>query len=295
MGEAAALEKDGVERDLQELLADQVHWCGEGFRLVRREWPTDIGPVDLMCRDEDDGWIAVEIKRIGTIDAVEQLTRYLERIRAGPGDGDVPRRPRRAGGQAAGAGARRVARDRLGRGRPRGAARRARAGPRALRRLIRPRGAPVAWGMASPREGDPAPDFELPGTDGPFRLSDHRGRRVLLLFYPGDNTPVCTRQFCSYRDHGRGRRRSSARSIVGISGQDLDSHAAFAAKHGLNVPLLADEDGAVAKAYGAWRPVVGTRRAVFAIDEEGVIRHRHMHALGLDYQDVDELRQALAF
>jgi len=84
MGEAAALEKDGVERDLQELLADQVHWCGEGFRLVRREWPTDIGPVDLMCRDEADAWIAVEIKRIGNIDAVEQLTRYLERIRTDP-------------------------------------------------------------------------------------------------------------------------------------------------------------------------------------------------------------------
>src|ERR671920_1187051 len=84
MGEAAALEKDGVERDLQELLADQVHWCGEGFRLVRREWPTDIGPVDLMCRDDDDGWIAVEIKRIGTIDAVEQLARYLQRIRLDP-------------------------------------------------------------------------------------------------------------------------------------------------------------------------------------------------------------------
>jgi RecB family endonuclease NucS len=84
MGEAAALEKDGVERDLQELLADQVHWCGEGFRLARREWPTDIGPVDLMCRDADDGWIAVEIKRVGTIDAVEQLSRYLERIRTDP-------------------------------------------------------------------------------------------------------------------------------------------------------------------------------------------------------------------
>jgi endonuclease len=84
MGEAAALEKDGVERDLQELLAGQVHWCGEGFRLVRREWPTDIGPVDLMCRDEEDGWIAVEIKRIATIEAVAQLTRYLERIRLDP-------------------------------------------------------------------------------------------------------------------------------------------------------------------------------------------------------------------
>jgi RecB family endonuclease NucS len=79
MGEAAALEKDGVERDLQEALAAAPTWCGEGFRLVRREWPTDIGPVDLMCRDEEDGWIAVEIKRVATIDAVEQLTRYLER------------------------------------------------------------------------------------------------------------------------------------------------------------------------------------------------------------------------
>src|ERR671917_276402 len=65
-------------------LADAPERCGEGFRLARREWPTDIGPVDLMCRDEDDGWIAVEIKRIGTIDAVEQLTRYLERIRCDP-------------------------------------------------------------------------------------------------------------------------------------------------------------------------------------------------------------------
>ena len=81
MGEAAALEKDGVEAHLQELLAERPEWCGEGFRLVKREWPTDIGPVDLMCRDEDDGWVAVEIKRVGTIDAVEQLTRYLDRIR----------------------------------------------------------------------------------------------------------------------------------------------------------------------------------------------------------------------
>jgi endonuclease len=84
MGEAASLEKDGVEADFQELLADAPQWCGEGFRLVRREWPTDIGPVDLMCRDVQDEWIAVEIKRIATIDAVEQLTRYLERIRLDP-------------------------------------------------------------------------------------------------------------------------------------------------------------------------------------------------------------------
>jgi hypothetical protein len=84
MGEAAALEKDGVERDLQEALAAAPQHCGEGFRLVRREWPTDIGPVDLMCRDGADAWIAVEIKRVATIDAVEQLSRYLERIRRDP-------------------------------------------------------------------------------------------------------------------------------------------------------------------------------------------------------------------
>jgi RecB family endonuclease NucS len=88
MGEAAALEKDGVESDLQEALAAAPQWCGEGFRLVRREWPTDIGPVDLMCRDDADGWIAVEIKRVGTIDAVEQLSRYLERIRLDSALGD---------------------------------------------------------------------------------------------------------------------------------------------------------------------------------------------------------------
>jgi endonuclease len=82
--DAAQLEKDGVEADLQALLADAPEWCGEGFRLVRREWPTDIGPVDLMCRDDEDGWIAVEIKRVGTIEAVEQLARYLERIRLDP-------------------------------------------------------------------------------------------------------------------------------------------------------------------------------------------------------------------
>jgi endonuclease len=82
--DADRLDKDGVEADLQEALAAAPQFCGEGFRLVRREWPTDIGPVDLMCRDTADGWIAVEIKRVGTIDAVEQLTRYLERIRLDP-------------------------------------------------------------------------------------------------------------------------------------------------------------------------------------------------------------------
>ena len=82
--EDTALSKDGVEAHLQELLAERPAWCGEGLRLVRREWPTDIGPVDLMCRDAQDEWVAVEIKRVAGIEAVEQLTRYLERIRLDP-------------------------------------------------------------------------------------------------------------------------------------------------------------------------------------------------------------------
>ncbi|HET9102073.1 MAG TPA: endonuclease NucS [Solirubrobacteraceae bacterium] len=82
-----ALSKDGVEAHLQELLAAAPEWCGEGLRLVRREWPTDIGPVDLMCRDAQDAWVAVEIKRVAGIDAVEQLSRYLERIQRDPAFG----------------------------------------------------------------------------------------------------------------------------------------------------------------------------------------------------------------
>ena len=147
--------------------------------------------------------------------------------------------------------------------------------------------------MAKPQPGDTAPDFELEGTNGKFRLSEQRGRTVLLLFYPGDNTPVCTRQFCSYRDKADDVTDLDA-VIVGISAQDLDSHAAFVAKHGLNVPLLADVDGAVAKLYDAHAPVIGTRRAVIVIDEQGVVRGRHDHRLGLDFQSVDELREMLA-
>jgi thioredoxin-dependent peroxiredoxin len=140
--------------------------------------------------------------------------------------------------------------------------------------------------------GDPAPDFELPGTAGTFRLSDHRGERVVLLFYPGDNTPVCTRQFCSYRDRAEEFANLGA-TAVGISTQDLDSHQQFAAKHSLTVPLLADAGGEVAKAYGA-SSRLGTKRAVIVIDEDGIVRYRHDHLLGLRYQSVDGLREALA-
>jgi endonuclease len=88
MGEAAGLEKEGIERDLQEALAARPDALGEELRLDRREWPTDIGPVDLMCRAADDGWVAVEIKRIAGSEAVEQLARYLERIRVDPARAD---------------------------------------------------------------------------------------------------------------------------------------------------------------------------------------------------------------
>jgi endonuclease len=84
LDDATPLEQDGVEADLQEALAARPEALGEELRLVRREWPTDLGPVDLMCRDADGGWVAVEVKRIATIEAVEQLTRYLERIRLDP-------------------------------------------------------------------------------------------------------------------------------------------------------------------------------------------------------------------
>ena len=140
--------------------------------------------------------------------------------------------------------------------------------------------------------GDSAPDFELDGTNGRFRLSDHSGQRVVLLFYPGDNTPVCTRQFCSYRDSADEFDSLDA-TVVGISSQSVDTHEAFMAEHGLNVPLLADEDGSVAKAYGAHTPVIGTRRAAIVVDEEGIVRYRHDHRLGLDFQTVDDLRDAL--
>jgi peroxiredoxin Q/BCP len=143
----------------------------------------------------------------------------------------------------------------------------------------------------TPHVGEQAPDFELQGTDGLFKLSEHRGERVVLLFYPGDNTMVCTKQFCSYRDRAEDFAALDA-TVVGISSQDLDSHKGFIEKNSLTVPLLADVDKTVAKAYGAYGRM-GTKRAVIVIDEQGVVLHRHDHLLGLDYQSVDDLKAAL--
>lgn len=144
-----------------------------------------------------------------------------------------------------------------------------------------------------PRVGDIAPDFELEGTEGRFKLSEHRGERVVLLFYPGDETPVCTRQFCSYRDRSDDLAALDA-TLVGISGQDVQSHRDFTSHHGLTVPLLADPDKAVARAYGVTRPVLGTQRATFIVDEAGTVAWCKIHALGLDYVDADELSATLA-
>jgi len=141
--------------------------------------------------------------------------------------------------------------------------------------------------------GDAAPDFELPGSGGKtYKLSDYRGRKVILAFYPGDFTAVCTRQFCSYRDNDD-RIENLGADVLGISPQSVDSHERFIAENGLNVPLLADEDKSVAGAYGIVAgPLV--RRAIFVVDEQGVIRYRHVALVGMSYQDIDDLEQAVA-
>jgi len=142
--------------------------------------------------------------------------------------------------------------------------------------------------------GDAAPEFELPGTGGrTYRLSDYRGKKLVIAFYPGDFTAVCTKQFCSYRDEGE-RLDQLGADVLGISPQGVDSHERFAEEKKLNVPLLADEDKAVAKAYGIVAgPLV--RRAIFVIDEEGKIGFRKVTLAGLTYESVADLERALGF
>lgn len=147
--------------------------------------------------------------------------------------------------------------------------------------------------MAKLDVGDAAPDFELPGTGGrTYRLADYRGRKVILAFYPGDFTAVCTKQFCSYRDQGE-RLDDLGAEVLGISPQSVESHERFTEEKRLNVPLLADEDKRVARDYGvAAGPMV--RRAIFIVDEEGIVRHRKVTLAGLTYESVDDLERALA-
>jgi len=147
--------------------------------------------------------------------------------------------------------------------------------------------------MAKVDVGNAAPDFELPGTGGKtYKLSDYRGRKLVLAFYPGDFTAVCTKQFCSYRDQGD-RLDQLGADVLGISPQSVESHERFTQEKSLNVPLLADEDKSVAKAYGVLAgPMV--RRAIFVIDEKGIIRHRKVTLVGLSFESVDDLEQAVS-
>ena len=148
--------------------------------------------------------------------------------------------------------------------------------------------------MAKLRVGDKAPEFTLQGTGSrKYSLRDFDGHGVILAFYPGDFTPVCTRQFCSYRDDGD-RIQALGVAVVGISPQPMDSHERFAEQHGLTVPLLSDPEKEVAQAYGVVGPGGYVRRAIFLVDREGVIRHRHVALVGLRYQDVGDLEQAVA-
>ncbi|MGH2952622.1 MAG: peroxiredoxin [Solirubrobacterales bacterium] len=141
--------------------------------------------------------------------------------------------------------------------------------------------------------GDPAPDFALEGTGGEcHRLSDLRGRWVVLAFYPGDFTPVCTRQFCSYRD-AADRLDELDAVVLGISPQSVASHERFRAEYGLTVPLLADSERKVVRAYGVVIPGGLVRRAIFIVDPEGIVRYRHAATLGLRYKDVRSIAEAL--
>jgi peroxiredoxin Q/BCP len=141
--------------------------------------------------------------------------------------------------------------------------------------------------------GDMAPDFELRGSGArEYRLADCHGNWVVLAFYPGDFTPVCTRQFCSYRDAADRLDQLDA-TVWGISPQSVDSHERFQAEYGLTVPLLADPDREVIRAYGVLGPAGLVRRSIFIVDPEGIVRYRHVALLGLHYRDVDSLGDAL--
>lgn len=142
--------------------------------------------------------------------------------------------------------------------------------------------------------GDPAPDFELPGSGGrTYALRDYAGEGVILAFYPADFTAVCTKQLCSYRDSGE-RIENLGMAMLGVSPQSVASHERFIQEKSLNIPLLADEDKAVARAYGVLGLGGFVRRSVIVVDGELTIRHRDVKLLGGSYQSVEDIERALA-
>ena len=141
--------------------------------------------------------------------------------------------------------------------------------------------------------GDPAPSFTLPSTGGlDASLSDFLGKPLVIVFYPGDDTPVCTKQLNSYNDDLSQFEALDAQ-VVAISAQSVESHEKFALKHGFRFPLLADTDKVVAAAYGTLGPLGFPRRSVFIVDREGIVRYVHRAIAGLTFRPVGELVDVL--
>jgi thioredoxin-dependent peroxiredoxin len=141
--------------------------------------------------------------------------------------------------------------------------------------------------------GDRAPDFTLPGTGGrQYSLSEFAGRPIVLVFYPGDDTPVCTKQLNAYNDD-LDQFEALGAQVIGISAQSVESKEAFSGKHGFEFPLLADTEKEVAAAYGTLGPIGFPRRSIFIIDREGIIRYTHRAMAGLTFRPVDELIEVL--
>jgi thioredoxin-dependent peroxiredoxin len=145
--------------------------------------------------------------------------------------------------------------------------------------------------------GEAAPEFTLPGIERgerrDFSLSEFRGRNVVLAFYPGDNTPGCTRQLCSYRDDWSEFEGLGA-MLLGISPQSVESHEKFATKHNFPFPLLADVDKTVTEAYGVGAPIIGVRRSVFVVDGGGVVRYADRKLIGATFVPADKLVPVLS-
>ncbi len=147
--------------------------------------------------------------------------------------------------------------------------------------------------MAGVDVGDAAPDFELPGTGGrTYRLSDLRGQAVVLVFYPGDNTPVCTKQLQTYSGDISDFASVGAQ-VLAISPQSVESHEGFSSKHSFAFPLLADTPKDVFARYGALGPLGFPRRSVFVVDARGVVRYAHRAIAGLTFRPTDELIRAV--